>query len=161
MFNSTEPITGADTARFYTMICGSAGVSNRSMFGFESEKAGRYDSLRDHLKDWHKDNVYEPDPEISPICNTIFMRFEASSLTNFFWKQIKPFVRGSIYYAPNTTFTREIMRKVDEKFSKIRDVENDVNTVVSILHRVRFWLRNNSEDIEQLKVCFLYSCTVA
>ena len=80
------------------------------------------------------------------------MRLEASSLTSFLWKQIKPFVRGSIFYAPNNTFTRDIMIRVDEKFAKIKEVESDVNTTINILHRIRLWIQRNSQDIEFIKV---------
>jgi hypothetical protein len=44
MFNSTQPISAADTAEFYKYMCGSGtnGNSNKSMFGFEPEGANRW-----------------------------------------------------------------------------------------------------------------------
>jgi hypothetical protein len=57
------------------------------------------------------------------------------------------FFRGVIYYTPDTPYTNEIMEKVEEKFLEFKNMDTVVNSVVSIIHRVRKWLRSHSEEI--------------
>lgn len=112
----------------------------------------RYDSLRDRLKDWNPDHRYENDPEISPACNAVFQRLESMPISSFMWRQIKPIVRGYIYYAPETEITRMIMEKVETEFMKLQDVETAINTGLHLMHLVRLWMYENVQDLGNLKV---------
>ncbi|CAG7823081.1 unnamed protein product [Allacma fusca] len=150
--NTTGPIMPEDTVRFYEFMCGTkAGKGNNTIFGMEVDSANRYDTLRDRLKDWKKDSRFEPDPELSAVCNTIFLRFEMNHLTSFVWKQLKPYLRGFIFYAPENEFTRDIMQRVDDKFGKIHGAEEILNSLINVIHRIRYWIRNHADQVKLMK----------
>lgn len=112
-----------------------------------------FDSLRDQLRDiWKSDNHYENDPEISPACNAVFQRLESLPITSFMWRQVKPIVRGYIFYAPDTEVTRTIMGKVEDAFGKLQEMEYTVNSILQLLHRVRLWMHENLDDLNNIKV---------
>jgi len=48
------------------------------------------------------------------FCNDIFFTFEKnpSSSVRILWRQIKPFIRGKIPYAPNTPVVQRIIKQV-------------------------------------------------
>jgi len=49
------------------------------------------------------------------FCNDIFSAFETSpsSGMRILWRQIKPFIRGKIPYAPSTPMVRRIIKQVN------------------------------------------------
>jgi len=63
------------------------------------------------------------------------------------YSNFSSYFRGVIYYAPKTSFTDEVMEKVDEKFGRFHELEFGINSITNILHRTRKWLRNHSEEI--------------
>lgn len=71
------------------------------------------------------------------------------------WRQVKPIVRGYIFYAPDTEVTRTIMGKVEDAFGKLQEMEYTVNSILQLLHRVRLWMHENLNDLNNIKVPLL------
>ncbi|ODN00384.1 ATP-binding cassette sub-family A member 2 [Orchesella cincta] len=139
-------------AVLYEGLCGIKLKGEQTLFRVDAGDPNRYDSLRDRLKDWNPDHHYENDPDISESCNSIFKRLESMPISSVVWRQIKPIVRGYIYYAPDTPATRLLMEKVEEKFMQFQDLESSINLVVQLVHRVRLWMRDNMEALKDIKV---------
>ncbi|CAL8101606.1 unnamed protein product [Orchesella dallaii] len=139
-------------AVLYEGLCGLKLKGEQSLFRVDTGDPNRYDTLRDRLKDWNPDHHYENDPDISASCNAIFKRLESMPISSVVWRQIKPIVRGYIYYAPDTPATRLIMEKVKEKFMQFRDLESSINLVVQLVHRLRLWMQENIHALKDMKV---------
>ncbi len=176
VFNGINNLTGTEMASIfaYQGICGFKQKGNRSIFGFDPVRLVSnlfktthlnrrlnlvlllflsFDSLRDQLRAiWKSDNHYENDPEISPACNAVFQRLESLPITSFMWRQVKPIVRGYIFYSPDTEVTRTIMGKVEDAFGKLQEMEYTVNSILQLLHRVRLWMHENLDDLNNIKV---------
>ncbi|XP_067120260.1 phospholipid-transporting ATPase ABCA1-like isoform X3 [Centruroides vittatus] len=76
--------------------------------------------------------VYSYDNTTTPKCNALFSSLEQNEITRMIWKQVKPFVRGKILFAPNNPATERIMKRVNHSFIPIESFRN-----LSIL-----WLEN-------------------
>lgn len=70
------------------------------------------------------DYVYSYDNTTTPKCNALFSSLEQNEITRMIWKQIKPFVRGKILYAPNNPVTERIMARVNSSFIPIESFYN-------------------------------------
>jgi len=60
-----------------------------------------------------------------------------------------------IFYAPETPITREIMEDVEDKFAKLKGVEHSLASIVNVVHRIRKFMRSNSDEIANVLVLTL------
>ncbi|KAM7286419.1 ATP-binding cassette sub-family A member 7 [Ixodes scapularis] len=94
---------------------------------------------------------YIYDNTTSPRCNEVFRSLEENQLSRFVWRQLKPFVRGKILFAPDSPATRTLVRKVNATFEATdRVMVMARRWSQELAPRLGRWLGNRSSTLHQL-----------
>ncbi|XP_077499685.1 phospholipid-transporting ATPase ABCA1-like isoform X2 [Amblyomma americanum] len=135
------------------------GRNTSSLLDTEHGPAQRFEEFREqvnrNLQEQNEDALlseYVYDNTTSPRCNAVFKSFEHNQLMRFLWRQLKPYVRGKILFAPNNAATQKIIRKVNETFEPLNRLKNLAQRwTVDIAPKVTHWISNNSAKLEQVR----------
>ncbi|CAN8004107.1 unnamed protein product, partial [Ixodes hexagonus] len=96
---------------------------------------------------------YVYDNTTSPRCNEVFRSLESNQLSRFVWKQLKPFVRGKILFAPDSPATRTLIRKVNATFEAMDKVGAMARRwSQELAPKIGQWLGNQSGTLQRLRV---------
>lgn len=94
---------------------------------------------------------YVYDNTTSPRCNEVFRSLEENQLSRFVWRQLKPFVRGKILFAPDSPATRTLVRKVNATFEATdRMMVMARRWSQELAPKLGRWLGNRSSTLHQL-----------
>uniref|UniRef100_A0A147BM79 Putative lipid exporter abca1 n=1 Tax=Ixodes ricinus TaxID=34613 RepID=A0A147BM79_IXORI len=94
---------------------------------------------------------YVYDNTTSPRCNEVFRSLEENQLSRFVWRQLKPFVRGKILFAPDSPATRTLVHKVNATFEATdRVMVMARRWSQELAPRLGRWLGNRSSTLQQL-----------
>ncbi|XP_037086261.1 ATP-binding cassette sub-family A member 7-like [Pollicipes pollicipes] len=78
-------------------------------------------AIRDKLREVPEQD-FANDTSVSDECNDLFHSLDTNLMTKFFWRTVKPFVRGKILFAPATPATKRLMARVNTTFNPLRRV---------------------------------------
>lgn len=103
-----------------SVVCGR---NSSSLLDTEHGPAQRLEEFRQQMsKNMQADGTSDHDAEYvydnttSPRCNALFLALEKNQLTRFLWRQVKPYVRGKILFAPDNPATKRLISKIGESF---------------------------------------------
>ncbi|KAH9366403.1 hypothetical protein HPB48_002671 [Haemaphysalis longicornis] len=130
-----------------------------SLLDAEQGPAQRFEEFREQVNRNLQEQRDEPlvseyiyDNSTSPRCNAVFKSFEHNQLMRFLWRQVKPYVRGKILFAPDTPATRRIIQKVNETFEPLNRLKTLAQRwTVDVAPKLTSWLSNNSARLQQVR----------
>ncbi|CAG7837226.1 unnamed protein product [Allacma fusca] len=94
------------------------------------------------------------DPGLSKNCRVMFAKLHRYRGTSLVWKTLKHFIRGWILFAPNNSYTDQVMMKVDEKIKELQQGAAVMKSFESSFTSIRDWAVENTDDVETIKKVF-------
>uniref|UniRef100_A0A2R5LC21 Putative lipid exporter abca1 n=1 Tax=Ornithodoros turicata TaxID=34597 RepID=A0A2R5LC21_9ACAR len=156
LLNGTWGANGTLARVVQSVVCGR---NSSSLLDTEHGPAQRLEEFRQQMSkhmqadgSTDEDTEYIYDNSTSPYCNSVFLQLERNQLTRFLWKQVKPYVRGKILYAPDNPATRKLINKINETFTplqRVKGVAKKWNEAIS--PRIQTWMANRSDTLQHIQ----------
>ncbi|XP_043218216.1 ATP-binding cassette sub-family A member 7-like [Amphibalanus amphitrite] len=114
--NISQPMLLA--MRFQGAVCG-VDYARMAMPSGRQRRLAPINAIKDKM-DEMPEQEFSNDTSISDECNELFHSLDSNWMTKFFWRTVKPFVRGKILFAPDTPVTKRVMTRVNATFEPVR-----------------------------------------
>jgi ATP-binding cassette subfamily A (ABC1) protein 1 len=115
--------TGLNLAPLGNVLCGGAFATDMVVLGDDS-----FEELADYVG-LSLDSTYVENPDLSPICNSLFAQIEGDVILSNLWSYVKPYVVGKIFYAPDTIATQKIIQETNKTFDDVATLLNLANQI--------------------------------
>ena len=116
--NISQPMLMA--MKLQGVVCG-VDYARLAMPSARQQRLAPINAIKDKMREM-PEKEFTNDTSLSDECNELFHTLDSNWMTKFFWRTVKPFVRGKILFAPATPATGRIMSRVNATFEPVRRI---------------------------------------